>query len=111
MPIDGAMVFRVTLKGNDGKLVYMRLLAKNAEEAEQLAQEYQYRRKARFPLTFERLAQAADSGKPGQLAIGPQHGGAALTEAWVKAETEKRKRDAGRYEKPFKVMKVEEAKT
>ena len=55
--------FRVTLQGKDGKLVYISLQAKNAEEAERLAGEAQYRRQERFPLTFARLEQAAATGE------------------------------------------------
>lgn len=102
--------FRVTFKGPDGKLVYMQLSAKNAEEAQRDAERAQFRRQERFPLTFQRLEQAAQTGEAGQLAVDPRFGGAALTEAWVKAETEKRKKDQGRYDKGFKVVKVEEAK-
>ena len=80
---------------------------KNAEDAQHEAERSQFRREERFPLTFERLEQAKDSGKPGVLSIDPRFAGKALSEAWVKAEIEKRK-DQDRY--GLKVVSVEEAK-
>lgn len=103
-------VFRVTFKGKDG-VQYMRLVAKDAEEAKREAERAQFRRHERFPLTFARLEEAAGTGKPGGLAIAPHLAGKALTEAWVNAEIEKRKRDQGRYDNgELKVVKVEEVK-
>ena len=102
--------YRVTYKdGKDGRPTYVTLIAKDADEARMLAERSQARRYDRFPLTFERLEQAKDSGAAGGLAIDPRFGGAGLTEAWVKAETEKRKRDMARYDDPnWKIVKVEE---
>jgi len=105
-----AKTFRVVLKGSDGNLVHVLLEAKDKAEAEQLAQRAQYRRAERFPLTFDRLEQAKETGKPGLLAIDPRMVGAGLTDAWVKAETEKRKADQARYENGFTVESVEEMK-
>lgn len=102
--------FNVTFKGKDS-LQVMSIMAKDKEEAQLLAERVQFRRHERFPLTFARLEEAASSGQPGQLAIDPRLTGKALTEAWVKAETEKRKRDQDRYDSgELKVVSVEEMK-
>ena len=100
--------YRVTMKGGDGKLVYVTVRAKDEEAAAHEAELSQMRRESRFPLTFARLDQAADSGQPGMIGIDPKFGGQALTEAWVNAEREKRKADQTRYEKGMKVVNVEE---
>jgi hypothetical protein len=101
-------IYRVTYKSSDG-LQYMSLAADSPEDARRLAEKAQLRREERFPLTFARLEEAAATGKPGQLAISPGLGGKALTEAWVKAETEKRKADHDRYVTgAWKIVKVEE---
>lgn len=100
--------YRVTFKDKSGGLLYMSLQAKDKEDAQKQAERSQYQREARFPLTFARLEQAAATGNAGGLAIDPRYGGKALTEAWVKAETEKRKADQDRYDKGFTVVKVEE---
>jgi hypothetical protein len=100
--------FRVHFKSTGGGQV-MLLEAKDSDEAKRLAERAQHRRHERFPLTFARLEEAAATGKPGQLAIDPRLGGTALTEAWVKAETERRKRDVARYDDgDLKITKVEE---
>jgi hypothetical protein len=91
--------------------MYVSLLAKDREDAKKQADEYQARRHARFPLTFARLEQAKETGEPGMLGIDPKFAGSALTEAWVKAETERRKRDQGRYDDDdLKLVKIEERK-
>lgn len=102
--------FRVTFKGPDGSRVHITLMAESREAAERLAQKAQFRREERFPLTFQRLEHTAATGEPGMLAIDPRFAGAALTEAWVKAETEKRKADQDRYVKGFTVESVKEVK-
>jgi hypothetical protein len=103
--------WRVTFKAKDGSVQRVSLLAKNAEEAQKEAERSQFRRESRFPLTFARLSEAASTGEPGMLAIDPRFAGAALTEAWVEAETERRKRDQARYEGAgLKVVSVEEVK-
>ena len=103
--------FRVTYRSKDGSSQRVTLLAKDKDEAQRLAERSQHRRHERFPLTFDRLEQAAASGEPGGLAIDPRFAGAALTEAWVKAETEKRKRDQARYDDgDLKIVSVEEVK-
>jgi hypothetical protein len=103
--------FRVTYKSKDGTSQLMTLLAKDAADAREQAEAAQARRHARFPLTFARLEQAKETGKPGVLAINPAFGGKALTEAWVKAETERRKADQGRYDDgDLKIASVEEVK-
>ena len=103
--------FRVTYKSKSGEVQRVTLLAASEDEAKQLADEAQSRRHARFPLTFARLDEAKETGQPGLLAIDARLGGEALTEAWVKAETEKRKRDQARYDDgDLKVVKVEEVK-
>lgn len=103
--------FRVTFKSKDGSSQRMTLLAADKAEAQRLAERAQFRRHERFPLTFARLEAAKDSGQPGQLAIDPRFAGASLTEAWVKAETEKRKRDQARYDDgDLKITSVEEVK-
>lgn len=102
--------FRVTFKGKNSSQV-MRLVAKDEDEARQLAERAQFRRHERFPLTFARLEQARETGNPGLLALDPRQAGKAFTEAVVKAETERRKRDQGRYDDgELKVTKVEEVK-
>lgn len=101
--------FRVTFKGKQSTQV-MLLEARDADEARRLAERAQFRRHERFPLTFARLDEAAETGKPGMLAIDPRLGSGALTAAWVKAETERRKRDRARYDDgDLKVVKVEAA--
>lgn len=103
--------YRITFKSKDGSTQRMTLLANDRDEAQRLAERAQYRRHERFPLTFARLEQAAASGKPGGLAIDPKLAGKALTEAWVKAETERRKRDQARYDDgDLKISSVEEVK-
>lgn len=99
--------WRVTMKGKDGALVFVHVRAKDKETATSEAERSQYRREERFPLTFARLEQAKETGDAGLLAVPQGMGGKALSEAWVKAETERRKRDQDRY--GLKVMKVEEA--
>lgn len=102
--------FRVTFKGKDSTQT-MLLGAKDADEARRLAERAQFRRHERFPLTFDRLDQALETGQPGLLAVDPRFAGKALSEAWVKAEIEKRKRDQARYDDgDLKVAKVEEVK-
>jgi hypothetical protein len=101
--------FLVTFKGKEGRQ-HMTLLANDKEEAQRLAESYQHRRHARFPLTFARLDHALATGESGGLAISPL-GGKSLTEAAVKAEIEKRKRDQARYDSgELKVESVEEVK-
>lgn len=100
--------FRATVKFKDGSVQRVTLLAKDKDEAKVLVERQQYRRVERGPLTFARLSEAAETGKPGQLAIDPRFSGAALTEAWVKAETERRKADLGRYDTGFTIYKIEE---
>jgi hypothetical protein len=103
--------FRVTFQSKDGSRQVMGLMAADKAEAQRLAERAQYRRHERFPLTFARLEQARETGNSGQLAIDPRFGGKALTEAWVKAETEKRKRDQARYDDgDLKIVSVEEEK-
>jgi hypothetical protein len=99
--------FRVHFKSAAGDQ-YMLVQATNAEKAEQEATRAQYRRQERFQLTFARLEQARESGDTGLLAVPP---GTQATEAWVKAETERRRRDQVRYDDDtFKVASVEEVK-
>ena len=101
--------YRVTFKGKNSTQS-MRLVAKDEAEARELAEQAQARRHGRFPLTFARLEQAKETGAPGLLAIDPKKAGGALTEAFVKAEVEKRKRDQARYDDgELKITKVEEA--
>jgi hypothetical protein len=101
--------YRVTYKSKDGSAQYVTVLAKDAQDAKAQADAHQSRRHARFPLTFARLEQAKETGQPGMLAISPKFGGAALTEAWVKAETERRKVDQARYDdNNLKVTSVKE---
>lgn len=100
--------YRITFKSKDGSSQRMTLLAKDPEEARRLAERAQFRRHERFPLTFARLEQARETGEPGMLAIDPRLVGAGLTEAFVQAEIEKRKRDQARYDDgDLKVVKVE----
>ena len=102
--------FRVTFKGKDSSQT-MYLDAESPEQAKLLAERAQFRRHERFPLTFARLDQALETGEAGQLAVDPRFAGAGLTEAWVKAEREKRKRDEARYDSgELKIVKVEEVK-
>jgi hypothetical protein len=106
----GEKRFHVWFKGKEGR-VRMSLYAKDREQARLLAERAHYRRHERFPLTFARLEEAKETGRPGLLAIDPRFGGKALTEAWVKAEIERRKRDQGRYDDAeLKIDKIEEAK-
>lgn len=103
-------LFLVTVKGKDSTQ-FVRVAAKDADEAKQIVEESNQRRHSRFELTFDRLAQAKETGRPGMLAIDPRFAGTALTDAWVKAETELRKRDQARYDDgELKITKVEEAK-
>ena len=100
--------FRVTYKSKDGSFQYVTLLAADKADAEKQAAEYQARRHSRFDLTFARLEQAKETGDTGMLAVAP---GQTVTEAFVKAETERRKRDRARYDNDdLKVVKVEEVK-
>lgn len=106
--------FDVTFKGKDS-IQYMSLMAKDADEARRLAERVQFRRHERFPLTFARISEAAETGKMGLLAADPKFGGQALTAAavkeWAKRETERRKRDQGRYDSgEMKIVSVEEVK-
>jgi len=102
--------FRVTFKGKDSSQT-MYLDAKDADDAKLQAERAQFRRHERFPLTFARLDQVLETGQPGLLAVDPRFAGAGLTEAWVKAEIEKRKRDQARYDSgELKIVKVEEVK-
>jgi hypothetical protein len=103
--------FAITYRSKDGSRQVMTLLAKDKDEAERLAERAQHRRHERFPITFARLEHAAATGEPGLLAIDPKFGGKALTEAWVKAETERRKHDQARYDDgDLKIESVEEMK-
>jgi hypothetical protein len=102
--------YRIVYKSKQGRQV-MTVLADSKEDAKQQAEEAQARRHARFPLTFARLEQAKETGQPGVLAISPHFAGKALTQAWVKAETEKRKRDQARYDDgDLKIQSIEEVK-
>lgn len=102
--------FKITFKGKHG-LQHMTLLAKDKDEAERLAERAQHRRHERFPLTFARLDAALATGEFGGLAIDPKLGGKALTEAYLKAEIEKRKKDQARYDDgELKIESVEEVK-
>ena len=101
--------YRVTYKSKDGSLQYVQVLAADADDAKAQADAHQARRHARFPLTFARLEQAKETGQAGMLAIDPRFGGKALTEAWVKAETERRKADQARYDdNNLKITSVKE---
>jgi hypothetical protein len=103
--------YRVTYKSKDGSVQYVTVLAKDADDAKAQADASQARRHARFPLTFARLEQAKETGQTGMLAIDPKFGGTALTEAWVKAETERRKVDQARYDNnDLKIVSVGEVK-
>lgn len=98
--------YRITFNDKSGKPLYLSLTAADKEEAHRLALVAQERRHARFPLTFHRLELAADTGKTGQLAVDPRTD---FTQAWVKAEVEKRKRDQGRYDDgTLKLVRIEE---
>lgn len=98
--------YRITFKDKTGQALYLSLTAKDKLEAHRLALVAQRRRHARFPLTFYRLELAADTGRTGQLAVDPRTD---FTQAWVKAEVEKRKRDQGRYDDDeFKLIRIEE---
>lgn len=99
-------LFYVWLKGKDGALVRTGVRAADKGAAEEAALRSHYRRQERFPLTFSRLEEAMESGAPGMLAVDPKRGKTALSEAFWKAEIEKRKRDQERY--GLKVVKVEE---
>ena len=102
--------YRITFREKTGKHLYLHLLAADKDEAQRLAERAQYRRHDRFPLTFARLEQAKETGESGGLAISPGMAGAELTAAWVKAETEKRKRDQARYDDgTLKLIRIEEA--
>jgi hypothetical protein len=102
--------YRATVKFKDGSVQRVTVMAEDRDDAKKQVEFQQFRRQERGPLTFSRLEQAADSGQPGMLSIDPKFGGQALTEAWVAAETEKRKADLGRYEKPYTIDKIEEVK-
>lgn len=103
--------YRITFKEKSGRPLYLHLLAADKDEAQRLAERAQHRRHERFPLTFARLDQALETGNAGQLAVGAS-AGQELTEAWVKAEIEKRKRDQARYDDgTLKLVKIEEEVT
>jgi hypothetical protein len=87
--------WRIHFKSKDGDQV-MTLLAETKEKAEQEALRAQYRRQERFPLTFDRIQQAHDKGE--------------LTPDQFKAEIERRKKDAGRYDKGLKIASITEVK-
>jgi hypothetical protein len=103
--------YNVILKAKDGSRQHMSFMAKDKADAKLMAERLSFRRESRFDLTFARLEEAKETGKPGMLAIDPRMTGKALTEAWVKAETEKRKKDQARYEAGFTIEKIEEAKS
>jgi hypothetical protein len=82
--------YRIHFKSKRGDQ-YMKLMARNPEEAQKLAEQAQFRRQARFPLTFQRIEQS-------------------LTGDALKKEMERRKRDLARYEEDdLKVASVKEA--
>jgi hypothetical protein len=82
--------YRIHFKSKRGDQ-YMKLMARNPEEAKNLAVKAQYRRQERFPLTFQRIEQS-------------------LTGAALKTEMERRKRDLARYEEDdLKIVSVKEA--
>lgn len=104
--------YTVTFKGKDS-IQYMSFVAKDAEDARRLAERLQFRRHERFPLTFARINEAAETGKMGLLAADPKTGKmpAADVKRWAERETERRKRDEARYDSgELKVIKVEEMK-
>jgi hypothetical protein len=74
---------------------YLYLMAKSKAQAEQLAGEYQFRRKTRFPLTFHRLDQSLEAGQ--------------IDKAMHKAQSELRKADQERSEDgKWKLLDVKE---
>lgn len=88
--------FRVVFQGKKS-LQYMTLMARNKEEAHQLAERAQYRRHERFPLAFERLEESRKKKT--------------ITLEQFKAEVERRKRDQARYDDgELKIKSVEEAR-
>jgi hypothetical protein len=81
--------YRIHFKSKVGDQ-YMKLLARNPEEARKLAEEAQTRRHARFPLTFQRLEES-------------------LTGEALKKEIERRKKDLARYDDgDLKIASVKE---
>jgi hypothetical protein len=82
--------YRIHFKSKRGDQ-YMKLMARNPEEAQKLAEQAQFRRQARFPLTFQRIEQS-------------------LSGDALKKELERRKLDLARYEEDdLKVASVKEA--
>lgn len=102
--------FNVVIEAKDGSRQYVSFQAKDRDDARRVAERLIFQREQRFQLTFDRLEQARETGEAGMLAVDPRLQGKALTEAWVKGELERRKRDQARYEAGLSVKKVEEAK-
>jgi hypothetical protein len=101
--------FRATVKFKDGSVQRVGVYAKDRDDAKRQVELHQFRRQERRSLTFARLDQIKETGQPGLYGIDPKFGGKALTEAWVKAETERRKKDLGRYDPDYTIAKIEEA--
>ena len=105
--------YTVTFKGKDS-IQYMSFVAKDADDARRLAERLQFRRHERFPLTFARISEAAETGKMGLLAADPKLASSmskADIKRWAERETERRKRDEARYDSgEMKIVKVEEMK-
>lgn len=92
--------YRVHFKSKGGDQ-FMLIDAPNPQKAEQEAVRAQHRRHDRFPLTFERLNQSLEEGKPHPMlaansklaGLPPEH-----AQAYIDAEIELRKRDQSRYD-------------
>jgi hypothetical protein len=102
--------FRGHVKFKDGTVIRMTVLAKDRDDAREQIDAAQKARAGRADRTFANLAAIKETGQPGMYGIDPKYGGAALTEAFVKRETEKRKRDLGRYDTDYRIEKIEEVK-